>query len=328
MRILFVTATRIGDAILSTGLLSHLTDRYPEARITIASGPVVSPLFMAVPGLERVIELRKRRFSLHWLELWQQCVPQRWDIVIDLRRSALSWLLFARDRRLPPPANLDVHRVTHLAATHGLENSPPAPTCWTQPQDDSNADQLIPEGAPVLAVAAAANWPGKQWRPERFVELIGRLTGHDGVLPHSRVAILGTAQELGQVKPLLESIPPEGLLNLVGKTTLPVAAAALRRCALFIGNDSGLMHMSAAVGIPTLGLFGPSHPYHYAPWGDLTAYVRTDASYDELVSAPGYDHRNTGTVMDSLSVDKAEASARDLWRRVKASADQPARRQT
>ena len=85
MRILFVTATRIGDAILSTGLLSHLTDRYPEARITIASGPAVSPLFMAVPGLERVIELRKRRFSLHWLELWQQCISQRWDIVVDLR---------------------------------------------------------------------------------------------------------------------------------------------------------------------------------------------------------------------------------------------------
>lgn len=327
MRILFVTASRVGDAILSTGLLSYLTDRYPDARITIAAGPAVAPLFMAMPCLERVIELHKRRYSLHWLELWRYCIPRRWDIVIDLRRSALSWLLFVRDRRLPPPTNLGVHRVTHLAATLGLESNPPAPTIWTRPQDDAYASQLVPDGQPVLAVAAAANWPGKQWRPERFAELVARLTRPSGVLPHGRVAVLASAEELEQVRPLLKTIPTKRLLNLVGKTSLPVAAAALRRCALFIGNDSGLMHMSAAAGTPTLGLFGPSHTSHYAPWGDLTAYVRTSASYDEIVNAPGYDHRKTGTVMDSLSVDKAEAAACDLWARVQASTDQPKQRQ-
>lgn len=326
MRILFVTATRIGDAILSTGLLSHLIDRYPDARITVASGPAAASLFDAMPNLDRVITVHKRRFSLHWLDLWRQCAPHRWGMVVDLRRSALSWMLFARKRHMPPPTNLDVHRVEHLAATLGLQSNPPIPTCWTRLQDDADAARLIPDGAPVLAIAAAANWPGKQWRPERFVELVARLTGPDGVLPHGRVAVLAAEQELGQVQPLLDSIPPERLLNLVGKTALPVAAAALRRCALFIGNDSGLMHMSAAVGTPTLGLFGPSHTSHYAPWGNLTAYVRTDASYDEIVGAPGYDHRTTGTVMDSLSVDKAEAAALDLWARVQASAGEPMRR--
>ena len=106
MRILFVTATRIGDAILSTGLLSHLIDRYPHARFTVASGPAAAPLFEAMPALERVIPLRKRRLSLHWLELWQQCATRRWDLVIDLRRSALSWCLLSRERRVAPQPDL------------------------------------------------------------------------------------------------------------------------------------------------------------------------------------------------------------------------------
>src|SRR5579884_1716386 len=69
MRILFVTATRIGDAVLSTGLLAHLIERHPAARLTIAAGPAAAALFSAVPGLERLVVLDKRRWALHWLPL-------------------------------------------------------------------------------------------------------------------------------------------------------------------------------------------------------------------------------------------------------------------
>ena len=72
------------------------------------------------------------------------------------------------------------------------------------------------------------------------------------------------------------------------------------------------MHMAAAAGIPTLGLFGPSRADHYAPWGDKCAFVRTEESYDDLVGAPGYDHRTTGTLMDGLSVEAVEWAATQL----------------
>ena len=84
----------------------------------------------------------------------------------------------------------------------------------------------------------------------------------------------------------------------------------------YIGNDSGLMHIAAAAGAPTLGLFGPSREAHYAPWGPRAGVVRTAKSYDELVGGPGYDHRTTGSLMESLTVEMAEAGARDLWARV------------
>ena len=104
------------------------------------------------------------------------------------------------------------------------------------------------------------------------------------------------------------------MIDLVGRTDLLTAAAVLRRASLFIGNDTGLMHIAAAVGIPTLGLFGPSPVEQYAPWGASTAFVRT-ALAPEALYEPGYDHRTTDTLMDSLSVEMAGAAARLLWRR-------------
>ncbi|HYM71938.1 MAG TPA: glycosyltransferase family 9 protein, partial [Stellaceae bacterium] len=84
MDILFVTATRIGDAVLSTGLLAHLIERHPGARLTIAAGPAAAPLFVAVPGLARLLTLEKRRMAAHWLGLYRIVAGTRWDIVVDL----------------------------------------------------------------------------------------------------------------------------------------------------------------------------------------------------------------------------------------------------
>jgi ADP-heptose:LPS heptosyltransferase len=75
-------------------------------------------------------------------------------------------------------------------------------------------------------------------------------------------------------------------VNLVGALALPEAAAVLARCALFIGNDSGLMHLSAAAGTPTLGLFGPSRPEEYAPAGRRTAIAVAPGS-PAVESMPG-----------------------------------------
>jgi heptosyltransferase III len=312
MRVLFVTATRIGDAVLSTGVLAHLVGRYPGARFTIAAGPAAAPLFEAVPGLERLIVVAKRRFEAHWLALYRAVALRRWDLVVDLRGSALAYLLRAGERRVMAKGDPGVHRVVQLARLFALE-PPPAPRLFLTPRHESAAASLVPAGGPVLAIGPAANWRGKQWRGERFAELALRLTAPAGPLPGARVALFGAAHEREQAAPLARALAPGRSLDLIGRTDLLTAAAALARCALFIGNDTGVMHMAAAMGTPTLGLFGPSLPEHYAPWGSRTAVVRTTRSYDEIVSAPDYDYRTADTQMDTLSVDAVEAAARRLW---------------
>ena len=311
MHILFVTATRIGDAVLSTGLLSYLIDRYPTARLTIAAGPVAAPLFEAIPQLEQIEVIEKQRWSRHWLPFYAAVATRHWDLVVDLRGSALAWLLRARERRVMAKGDEREHRVRQLGRLFHLD-PPPSPRLWIAPHHERAADALISPGAPVLGIGPAANWRGKEWRAERFAALAQRLTASDGLLPGARVVVLAASHERRQAEPVLATIPLNRQIDLVGKVDLLTAAAVLRRCALFIGNDTGLMHIAAASGAPTLGLFGPSPSSRYAPWGRHTWLVRSSDSRD-VMFGPGFDHRTTDTLMDGLSVDAAEIAARRLW---------------
>ncbi|MCW3474094.1 glycosyltransferase family 9 protein [Limobrevibacterium gyesilva] len=266
MRILFVTSNRIGDAVLSTGLLDHLLRTYPQARFTVACGPVAEGVFARMPNLERLITLEKRPYAGHWLPLWAATVGTWWDLVVDIRASALSWLVPTRRRAVM--RRRPGHKTAQLAAILGLD-PPPMPVTWTAPEDRALAERLIPPGPPVVALGPTANWTGKVWPPERFVELYRRIAA--GPLPGARVAVLAGPgpQERALAAPVLDALP--GAIDLCGRLTLPEAAACLARCALFAGNDSGLMHLAAAAGTPTLGLFGPTPAPEYAPAGRRTA---------------------------------------------------------
>jgi len=314
MKILFVTATRIGDAVLSTGLLRHLIERYPGAALTVAAGPLAAPLFSEMPDLVRVIVVEKKAGKLHWPALYAQVVGARWDMAVDLRGSALTYLLMTRERRVMAKGNAQEHRVHQLARLFDLE-LPPAPTLWFGAQHRAAAAALVPAGAPVLAVGPAANWQGKEWRAARFAELAKRLTAPDGPLPGARVAVMAAAHERAQAAPVIAALPRERLIDLVGKLDLLTAGAILRNAALFVGNDTGLMHLAAAAGAPTLGLFGPSNVKEYAPWGPRAAFVQTAIPYSCLFP-PGFNRFTTDSLLDSLSVDMAEEGARALLRRL------------
>lgn len=319
MKILFIGPTRIGDAVLSSGLVQHLSTTYPHSRITIACGAVAAPLYAGVPNLDRVIPIVKKPASGHWLDVWLEVVGTRWDQIVDLRRSVIPWTVWANRRFVSRPAtDANEHRVVSLARTLGLAETPPAPCLWILDQHRDRARQLIPEDGPVLAIAPTANWRGKIWPGDRFVDLVERLTNNDpakgAILPDARVAILGGPGETSAAADLFDAIPPDRRINLVGTEDLPTVAACLKRCALFVGNDSGLMHMAAAADIPTVGLFGPSRTEHYRPWGDRAVAVRTEKAYEELVGGPGYDHRNADTMMESLSVESVVTAATALWK--------------
>jgi len=317
MRILFITSNRIGDAVLSTGLLRHLLEKYPQARFTIACGPAAASLFQAMPNLERVIVMTKRPWAGHWLRLWRATVARRWSLLIDLRGSIIGQFLVVDRRHVLTGSGRSQHRVRHLAGLLKLRE-PPAPQLWSTPEQQAAARQLLPDGEPVLAVGPTANWIGKQWPAASFAEAVRRLTAADGILPGARIAVFGAAGERTMAEPLLASIPPARRIDLVGKLDLPSVYACLQRAAFYLGNDSGLMHMAAAAGIPTLGLFGPSREDHYAPWGPHAAFVRTPESLQQIIGQPGYDHRQRVSHMASLQVETVVAAAVDLWHRVAA----------
>jgi len=266
MRILFITSSRIGDAVLSTGLLNHLWHTYPRARFTIICGVVAKDVFVHFPRLEHIIAMDKRRFGLHWLDFWRLTVGKRWDLVVDIRGSALAFALWAKKRAIMRPRT--GHKIEQLAAILKLD-PPPLPVIWISAAEQARAEEIIPKGRPLVALAPTANWDGKVWPAERFARLFRQLA--DGPLPGARAAVFGGPgeKERALAAPLLQALPDA--IDLCGKLSLTETAACLARADLFVGNDSGLMHIAAAVDVPTLGLFGPTPANEYAPVGRRTA---------------------------------------------------------
>lgn len=315
MRILFITANRLGDAVLSTGLLNQLHLQFPKAKFTVVAGPAAAGIFEALPNLERLIVMRKLPWARHWWELWKQLWSTRFWLVIDLRGSGIGQFLLARRRRSFNGSGSRLHKVLVLSNFMKLK-APAAPHVWISDAQKQAAAALWPDdGRPVLALGPTANWGGKIWPADRFAELALRLTAKDGgLLPGARIVIFGGPGEEALAQPVADALPADRTVNLVGKIDLPVIAAAMQRCALYIGNDSGLMHLAAASGTLTLGLFGPSRETVYGPWGEKNNAVRTDLSFEDIISQPGYDYASQQSHMLTLSVDKAQKAAEDMWR--------------
>jgi ADP-heptose:LPS heptosyltransferase len=260
VNILFITATRIGDAILSTGVLAELARRHPEARITVACGPLAQSLFNGFPGVAAVIVLTKRRFAGHWLDLWRRVRATRWDLVVDLRRSLIPWLIRSQDRRCLPRTDPSVHRAQFLPRVLDIDDVL-EPVIPLSEAHRARAAELVPDGPPVLALAPLAAQPEKTWPIANFGALAGRIP------PDWRLAVFAGPGEDRACASLLESIPGHRRVRVIGEPDLLVVGAALARCRAYVGNDSGVSHLAAAVGVPTLALFGPTDPRQYAPRG-------------------------------------------------------------
>jgi heptosyltransferase-3 len=268
MRILFVTSNRLGDAVLSTGLLDHLIRTYPRALITVACGPVAEGVFARMPNHERTIVLHKQKWGLHWLPLWATTATTLWDLVVDIRGSALAWLVPTRGRATF--RRVSGSKIAQLGAILGL-SPPPFPVAWVAEADQQQATRVLQTDRPIIVLAPTANWQPKVWSAERFAAAFRELSKSQ--IPGARPVVLGGPgpTERAMAAPLLAALPEA--IDLVGTLTLAEAAAVLQRASLFIGNDSGLMHLAAAAGAPTIGLFGPTDAATYAPSGRCATAV-------------------------------------------------------
>ncbi len=313
MNILFITANRIGDAVLTTGLLAHLVKTYPQAHFTIACGPVAADLFCAVPRLEKLILLQKQKRHGHWIKLWKTCVTKRWDLIVDLRNSLITRFLFADQKYYAQGRNTGQHKVRELASVLSLD-PPPSPHLWLDEKAEQQASTFIKEGELVLALGPSANWPTKQWEAERFAQLAQKLIAQGGALEGAKVMLLAAPHEKDQLAPLYAALPAEKIIDPIGQDLLTVTAC-LKKARLFIGNDSGLSHMAATSGTPTLALFGPGWEKIYGPWGDHTAVLRPKESTQELLDKLSWVGAFGPNLMGGITVEAALTAVEKLLER-------------
>ncbi len=185
VRILFITATRIGDAVLSTGLLDHLLRVHPDARFTVACGPVAEGVFARMPNRERTLVVDKRRFDLHWLTLWAQTVthgvgPGGGPARLRPHPAAAGAAAGDHARRTPARAPADP------SGRHARPGDAAAAGDLVAAEDHARAAVLLPPGGPIVALGPTANWAGKVWPAERFVALFHAL---ESLLPGARAAV-------------------------------------------------------------------------------------------------------------------------------------------
>jgi ADP-heptose:LPS heptosyltransferase len=165
--------------------------------------------------------------------------------------------------------------------------TPLAPEIFLDDQARAEAaaviDPQLAQGAgpgPIIALAPIAHQPGKSWPADRWGQLVEKLKAEprfDGW----RFMAVGGPGDRPPATPALEAAAERGV-DFVGKGDILASAAAIDRATLFVGNDSGLMHVSAAAGRPTLGLFGPTEWWLYGPWGPRTRMAASNETRGEF----------------------------------------------
>lgn len=293
-----------------------MAQKYPQGKVTVACGWLPAPLFEGFPNVETVIAMKKEKRSGHWFKLWKQVIGTKWDIVVDLRNSAVSRLIFAKKRYVfGPKINQSKHKVEQAAEVMGLD-SVPEPKLYFSEEQKEFANALMPKKGRVIGVGPSANWIGKTWPAERFIKVVEWLRSEDGIFPDARVAVFAAPGEEEQARKVLEAFPASAQVDVIAKGDPAQAAAAIARCDFYLGNDSGLMHCAAASGVPTIGVFGPSYPHLYAPWGEHTAYARTPETFDELIDFEGYSPGALKeSLMTSLQVKEVVSVINDFYNR-------------
>ena len=126
------------------------------------------------------------------------------------------------------------------------------------------------------------------------------------------IVFFGSSKDLKNTNKIIKHLKKIKVKNFCGKLNLIEVAAHLKKCKIFIGNDSGLMHIASASHIPTLGLFGPSQESRYAPRGNNAYYIRTKKTFNQLTGARNFDWNTKNNLMESLSVDRVFKKIKEI----------------
>jgi len=325
-RILVRVPNWLGDAVLSLPAVRDVRRNFPGARLEVLSRPRVAPLYGAMSEVDAIRESQGMRADVDAvrgafdaavllpnsfasaLSMWRAGIPERWGYATDLRRPLLT-----RGPRVPASVRgrSQVYYYRAMLAGVGLDVSTEADPSLRCPDD------WAARGASRLG-AAEASWIGlnpgaffgsaKRWVPERYAaagELLARDMG-------ARVAILGGADE----RPLGEAIAASmraPVRMLCGETTLPELVGVLSRLRLLVTNDSGPMHVAAALGVPVVAVFGPTDWRETAPVGHRHRLVRepVHCSPCMLRECP-IDHRCMTRIPADRVVDEARALLAEL----------------
>lgn len=286
----------IGDGVMSTPALHAIRIAFPDAEIVVVANPIVAELFRDHPDCDRVVVFDKK--GAHkglggLLRFARQLRGEGFDLAILFQKAIEAALLallariprrlgFSTDGRgllLTHRTALDAevlsnHRARHyllLLQRFGIEGGSGRQRLQVGVEEESWAAERLGEGRWLAVNPGAAYGSAKRWLPERFAEVADRLGAEYGF----RVVLTGGPGE-AEIGADIEKAMGSAAVNLVGKTTVRQMMAILSRCHLMVTNDSGPMHVAAALGVPIVAVFGSTDHTTTHPYTDRHVVVRHD----------------------------------------------------
>jgi len=262
---------------------------FPFDQQALLSGPLPSRLKRLVRSVGVIARLRMQHFDVV-LNLHQLYSTEGAKRIRLLLRSIAAKRTYGRNtegrggfymKSVPdPPMPESVHEVEmnlRVVRLLGIEAPLAEPKFWLSSADRENATGMLPASwrekpRPIVAICAGAEASDKRWRPERFVAVGMELVRRFG----ARIVLVGGKADL-PLLPCLSQLLSTEAVSLIAKASLGELAAVLESCTLIITNDSGPMHIAAAVGTPAVAIFGPGWPGRFGPVGMRHIVLRSHA---------------------------------------------------
>lgn len=281
--ILYIAEADAEQAVLSSGVLSHLVDSLPQARFTVVGSAASAPLFADTPRLDELLVL-EREGHFEWLALWNQVRATKWGLVVDMRGSALSGKLRRQKRAVRGKDQPGLHAVEAAARVLKLEpDETPAPRLYVSDETMRQVEAMIPASGgdgPILAVGPGVEWMGKRWPAERYAKVATKLLAEDGPLAGGRLMIVGEEIDREAAHTIRYAAPRARVIELQGRLTRLQTAAVLSKAVLYVGADSIWTQLAVAAGTPVIAVFGPSDETVRGPWKGVA--VRGPRSFEEF----------------------------------------------
>ena len=309
MKILILKPSSLGDVIHALPVLRLLKRHYSTAEIFWWIDSALAPLIEGDPDLTGIVRFERKRWGKpqHWPEMFRSIRwlrEQNFDLVIDLqclaRSGAFAWL--ARGKFLVgldevregargfydlavPRKSFHTHAVDwYLSVLPPLGVPVHQDFIWLPERREISAAINLKfkiQNSKLVLLQPGARWKNKRWPVQHFTKLVRTLAKK---FPDTDFAVLGgqADQSLGEI---IAQAAPERCRNLCGATSLPEMIEWVRRGDLLITNDTGPMHVAAALGKPLIALFGPTAPERTGPYGQLKNVLHLDLPCSPCLSS-------------------------------------------
>jgi heptosyltransferase III len=278
-KILFITLSNIGDAILTTPTLESLHLKYPNAVFDIVGDKRSKIIFKYCPYMNNFIEKDKNFGVYGFLSLIKDIRQESYDLAVDLRSDVLLYLIKSKQKffKVSNNANLNLHSAEkhYLSIKKIIQNTPPSTNIWLSDYESEISKQVFNKFSnnQFLTLGLGANFDGKIWDVSNFINLAKILKDIFGV-----VVLVGDRKDAALSKEFISKYKGS-VIDCCGHYNLLETAAIIKESNFFVGNDSGLGHIASAVGTKSFTIFGIGNPSRYKPWGKKALWIQ-DKNYE------------------------------------------------